>query len=575
MLRGFFFVVLSALIVITVVFLRFYKLGKVPQGLNIDEASYGYEAYSLLITGRDSWNHSWPLTLTSFGDNKPAGLAYAAIPFVKLFGLSPLAVRLPTALSDLVTLIFLFLTLGLFSDKLLLNLGLTVLFALSPWDYSISRLFYETNLGLTFLAAGLYYLLRSFKTNHTPPIISLAFLALSGYFYAVFRYLSLMLVALYFFCPVRHKKGKSLLVYLLFIFPLLFLMFSPTGLRRLSQEGIERERGHQIEIAKARNTCYLSLKASPIFSKSCYVFWNLPLARVEGSFRTYLALLSPRYLFLEGTQKDILPFSQGPYFSYLAPFYLVGLAVLGYRLLKQHRLSQYLLLSYLGSAIPVAAAEQLMIHRHVLGLYLAYLIIAIGLTSTLTYLHEHLPRYLPFLSLVFVCTSFFAVTKYQWLYHTVYTKLTPEAFNYDAAELYHYVIAHQSDYDLVVDRAHDDGPLFFAFYSLYDPALYQTKAVKNPENVTGWVHNSRLENIQNGGSSVPELLCERHRVGDSYFSILVISEPVGEFAPYTVFATEPFTREYHLHELYDIGKLYDQLQAIDFDFESYCQTILK
>src|SRR6476620_11604080 len=49
--------------------LRFSNLGGVPPGLNQDEAVSGYDAYSLLLTGRDHQGH--PLSLAgveSFGD---------------------------------------------------------------------------------------------------------------------------------------------------------------------------------------------------------------------------------------------------------------------------------------------------------------------------------------------------------------------------------------------------------------------------------------------------------------------------------------------------------------------------
>ncbi|KKU78425.1 MAG: Glycosyl transferase family 39, partial [Candidatus Amesbacteria bacterium GW2011_GWA2_47_70] len=77
--------------------LRLYKLSSYPAGLNADEAALGYNAYSLMLTGRDEHGHPWPVNLESFGDFKPAGYAYLLIPFIKVFGLTELAVRLPSA----------------------------------------------------------------------------------------------------------------------------------------------------------------------------------------------------------------------------------------------------------------------------------------------------------------------------------------------------------------------------------------------------------------------------------------------------------------------------------------------
>ena len=74
--------------IVVVIFLRFWNLGNVPIGLNIDEASYGWDAYSLLKSGHDQWGIPWPLHLKSFGDYKPAALSYTMIPFIKFLGLN-------------------------------------------------------------------------------------------------------------------------------------------------------------------------------------------------------------------------------------------------------------------------------------------------------------------------------------------------------------------------------------------------------------------------------------------------------------------------------------------------------
>lgn len=41
-------------------FLRFYKLGEIPTGINQDEAMTGYEALTLLKNGTDSWGYPRP-----------------------------------------------------------------------------------------------------------------------------------------------------------------------------------------------------------------------------------------------------------------------------------------------------------------------------------------------------------------------------------------------------------------------------------------------------------------------------------------------------------------------------------
>jgi len=60
--------VLSILTAIAVLSVLFTLVGKtpVPPGFNADEAAFGYNAYSLLKTGRDEYGTLLPLSIKSF-----------------------------------------------------------------------------------------------------------------------------------------------------------------------------------------------------------------------------------------------------------------------------------------------------------------------------------------------------------------------------------------------------------------------------------------------------------------------------------------------------------------------------
>ena len=62
-------------------FLYFYNLGSIPPGLYLDEAGTGYNAYSILKTGKDEYGHFLPLSIKSFGDWKLPMSVYLTIPF--------------------------------------------------------------------------------------------------------------------------------------------------------------------------------------------------------------------------------------------------------------------------------------------------------------------------------------------------------------------------------------------------------------------------------------------------------------------------------------------------------------
>src|SRR3989344_4338949 len=79
-------------------FLRIAGLSSFPPGFTPDEASFGYDAYSILKTGKDQWGKPFPVVLESFGDFKSPLYTYLAVPSVASFGLNKFAVRLPNAI---------------------------------------------------------------------------------------------------------------------------------------------------------------------------------------------------------------------------------------------------------------------------------------------------------------------------------------------------------------------------------------------------------------------------------------------------------------------------------------------
>src|SRR5271169_488655 len=87
------------------IFFRFWNLSSVPPSPSLDEVSIGYNAYSILHTGRDEFGNFLPILLRAYDDWRPAGYVYFVIPFVKLFGLSAFSVRLPSVILSIIIII--------------------------------------------------------------------------------------------------------------------------------------------------------------------------------------------------------------------------------------------------------------------------------------------------------------------------------------------------------------------------------------------------------------------------------------------------------------------------------------
>src|SRR3990167_7557602 len=154
--------VLALLGVITfiAVFLRLFNLGKTPIALEWDEVALGYDAYSIIQTGRDQFGHFLPINSRSLDDWKPPLYVYSAIPGIFLLGLNDFAVRLPSAVFGSLAVVLVFLLVReLFSshtEKNQLALLSALFLALSPWHLQFSRAAFETNISVTVVISAVY-----------------------------------------------------------------------------------------------------------------------------------------------------------------------------------------------------------------------------------------------------------------------------------------------------------------------------------------------------------------------------------------------------------------------------------
>ncbi len=151
------------LIVLLAGVLRFWQLGIVPPSPNWDEAALGYNAYSLLQTGKDEYGKVFPIILQSFGDYKPALYSYIAIPSVFVFGLNTFAVRLPSAILGIITVFAVYFLVNELFRRRDIALISSFLLAISPWHIQFSRVAFEANLGLALNVFGVLFFLKGLK----------------------------------------------------------------------------------------------------------------------------------------------------------------------------------------------------------------------------------------------------------------------------------------------------------------------------------------------------------------------------------------------------------------------------
>jgi 4-amino-4-deoxy-L-arabinose transferase-like glycosyltransferase len=203
------------LILLLAAFLRLWQLGQVPPSPDWDEAALGYNAYSLMKTGRDEYGRFLPLILRSFDDYKPGVYAYLAIPTIKLFGLNIFAVRLPAALLGTLAVLLVYLFVKELFRSPPLALMTALLMAISPWHLQFSRIAFESGIGLFFNLLMVWLFLKGL-TRPRFLILAAFFAGLNIYVYQAEKiFTPLLVLALVF---IWRKK--------LFRLPWKFLLFS-------------------------------------------------------------------------------------------------------------------------------------------------------------------------------------------------------------------------------------------------------------------------------------------------------------------------------------------------------------
>ena len=219
-------------IVVLAAVLRLWQLGNVPPSLDWDEAALGYDAYSILHTGNDQYGKFMPVVLRSIGDYKPGLYAYLAIPSIATLGLNAFAVRLPSAIFGILSVLAVFFLVrelfGNHKSRDRLALLSSFILAISPWSIQFSRVAFESNIGTTLNIFAALFFLKGLKKPWIL-LLSAVFAALSVYAYQsekVFTPLLILALVLVYrkqlFVLGKRYLLTAFVIGAIFVLPMLF-----------------------------------------------------------------------------------------------------------------------------------------------------------------------------------------------------------------------------------------------------------------------------------------------------------------------------------------------------------------
>ncbi len=176
-----FFVVIAILMLGT--FLYFYKIDTVPPRLSADEIPSGYNAYSILLTGKDEYGKSFPISFRFSSSYSPPLYVYLTVPAISIFGLNATGTRIVSILSGVISImvIFIFLkNLNVIQSRIVVYLGV-LLYTISPWAVMYSRSGYEAMLSFLFYSLSVFTFWEGFKR---PYFLTIGIILLSVSTYA-------------------------------------------------------------------------------------------------------------------------------------------------------------------------------------------------------------------------------------------------------------------------------------------------------------------------------------------------------------------------------------------------------
>lgn len=452
-------------------FLRFWQLGNIPPSPDWDEAALGYNAYSILKTGRDEYGTLLPVTLRSYDDYKPPLYAYLAVPSIAIFGLSTWAVRLPSALLGTVAVLGVYiLVMELFKKKELALLA-SFLLAISPWHIQFSRIAFEANVGV---ALNIWALILFFKGLREPLwLISSAFLfGLGIYAYHSERiFLPLLLILLVFIWRkilVQHRKYVivAATIGIMTVAPLIRVFLDPTTLTRL--------RGTS---SLADQTALLSRTVTKLEDDQKsgnswgIVFDNRRLVWARTVLDGYLSHFSLRWLFLTGDNPRHHAPDMGLLYLWELPFLFWGIYTL---FVKGGQISKFLFGWLLIAPIAASPTTELP-HaiRSIVFLPTFQIFTALGLLECLQRLkkRENFFRFFGLSSLVLL-----ALLNTFYYFHMYFGHTNQEFskyWQYGYAQVVEYAKIHRGEYKKIVVSTKLEQPhMFFLYYLKYDPETY-------------------------------------------------------------------------------------------------------
>lgn len=486
-----YFLMLLAISLLAISF-RFWQLGAVPPSPDWDEVALGYNAYSVLKTGRDEYGTFLPLSLRSFDDYKPPLYMYLTIPSVALFGLETWVVRLPSAIAGVLAVLgTYFLVRELIREKFNKLYGLStlqtfylptissLLLALSPWHIQFSRIAFEANIGVTLNIWAVWAFLKGIRHGKFLGFSAFLF-GLSLYAYHSERiFVPLLVLALTVvyrgeLLRMRRAIGIAIIIGMLTVAPLISVFVNPSTITRLrgtsslaDQTGLLARSVRKLEDDQRTGNPW------GVFYENRRIVWAKTV--LDG----YLSHYSFRWLFLTGDNPRHHAPDMGLLYLAEFPFLMWGFVTVW----KWRNNASRVLFSWVFIA-PIAASPTTELPhaiRALVFLPVFQIFTAVGVLQFVSNLKQYILKNdsnIKGISVIFLATCYFLlatfnITYYLHMYFGHMNNEVSESWQYGYKEAVVYTQNEGARYKKIIVSTKLEQPhMFFLFYLKYDPARY-------------------------------------------------------------------------------------------------------
>lgn len=477
------------IIILIAASLRLLFLDRFPPSLYSDEVSQGYNAYSILKTGKDEFGTLLPVSIRSFGDWKPPLSTYLMIPFIKIFGLNVWGIRLPSAILGTLTVLLTYYLIAeiitilsdidrdewLLKKKKFISLLTALFLAVSPWHILQSRASMLTGVELFFFCLAIWSFLRGLSQKNWWYLSSVSWILAIYSYYAMRLIVPLFLGLLIILFHKKIKKKKKAAFFaailgLILLFPLFIVFLSNNNVLfgRAKTVSIFYDKGVALTVWDL-----IAQDGINMPSKLAQFYHNKPYHYVIDIVRRFFQHFDGKFLFIIGDQQP--PFqipNMGILYLIDGVFIITGLI---YLIRRKSSLIVFLAIWITLSILPAALTFMTPAANRTFTMIIPLMFLnSIGV-AVLISKNRGILKIIVVILLYFISFSYFGNN-----YFVKLPKNNANWWHYGYKELYEYLKTQEDNYSNIYISAKTGVPyIFLLFNRQINPNIINSKIHRN------------------------------------------------------------------------------------------------